>query len=66
MEGTKVKKGYSSRTRVNYGTAFPLKPLNGELFFRTDLKAIYLWIGIGEVGADGAGWFNLKQAVYAA
>ena len=65
MEGNTTKKGYSTRSRVNYGTAFPADPLMGELFFRTDLKALYIQIGVGEVGTT-SGWFNLKQAVYAA
>lgn len=60
-----VKGGYSTRSRVNFGAAFPTQPLPGELFFRTDLKAMFIQLGIGETGCDAAGWFNMKQAVYA-
>ena len=66
MPGQHSVKGRGStwRMRVPKGTAFPAGPQVGELFYRTDLKALFLFIGVGEVGTT-SGWFNLKQAVYA-
>ena len=60
----KLKKAFGNRVIVPYGSSFPLQPFYGELFYRTDLKALFIFIGIGEVGTT-SGWFNLKQAVYA-
>ena len=50
--------------RANSGTSFPITPQIGEFFYRTDTKALFVFIGLGEVGTTD-GWFNLKQAVYA-
>jgi len=52
------------RVRIPYGSSFPKDPKVGELYYRTDLKAVFIFIGVGEVGTSN-GWFNLKQAVYA-
>ncbi len=51
--------------RPTSGAAFPASPLVGETFYRTDLKAPFMFIGVGEPGTT-SGWFNLKHAQYAA
>jgi hypothetical protein len=62
-----VKKAFGFRTRPNQGASFPLTPLYGESFYRTDLKQQFVFIGVGEPGTlTTAGWFNLKHAQYAA
>jgi hypothetical protein len=55
----------TGRTRIQYGTSFPLQPKVGELFYRTDETKMYIFIGVGEPGTT-SGWFNLKNAQYAA
>jgi hypothetical protein len=65
MQGlASVKKFFGRTAIVPYGIAFPASPKMGQLFFRTDLKAMFIFIGVGEIGTT-SGWFNLKQAVYA-
>ena len=58
-----------SRVRPDSGTEapdqFPANPINGQLWFATDTLTLYVFIGIGQVGANAKGWFNLKQALYA-
>lgn len=53
--------------RPNSGASFPLLADSkvGQFFYRTDLKAPYVFIGVGEPGTT-SGWFNLKHAQYAA
>jgi len=70
MQGLyKEKKGYTYRHVVPLGTEvpdqFPLGPTAGQLWFATDTLSMYVFIGIGQVGANAGGWFNLKQALYA-
>jgi len=59
-----MKKGTTWRQYTPSGAAFPPTPMPAEKFYRTDLKALFVFIGVGEVGTTD-GWFNLKQAVYA-
>ena len=44
---------------------FPAVPTLGQLWFATDTVTLYVYIGMGQPGANAAGWFNLKQALYA-
>lgn len=60
-----LKRGFTRRIRVPYGAAFYATPLVGELFYRTDLKQLFVFVGLGEPGTT-TGWFNLKNAQYSA
>jgi hypothetical protein len=53
--------------RPNSGTSFPASADSkvGQIFYRSDEKKIYCFIGVGEPGTT-SGWFNLKNAQYAA
>lgn len=53
------------RPRPFYCTAFPADPRVGEMVYRTDLKALFVFVGVGEPGTT-SGWFNLKNALYSA
>jgi hypothetical protein len=55
----------TTRARPFYCTAFPADPRVGEHVYRTDLKAEFVFIGVGEAGTT-TGWFNLKNALYSA
>lgn len=59
-----VKRGYTRRLRCPFGITYPVTPQVGELFFRTDEKKLYIFVGLGEPGTT-VGWFNLKHAQYA-
>ena len=52
------------KMRSDSGASFPAAPVVGQFFYRTDLKAPFVFVGIGEPGTTD-GWFNLKQALYA-
>lgn len=58
--------------RPNAGTEspdqFPLAADSkvGQLWFATDTYKLYVFVGIGQPGANAKGWFNLKNAQYAA
>jgi hypothetical protein len=51
---------------VHKGTAFPLTPIVGQLFERTDLtpKKVYVFLGLAVPGTT-VGWFCLNHAYYA-
>ena len=51
---------------VETGTAFPLTPIVGQLYFRSDTtpKMLFIFLGVGVAGTT-SGWFNLMNAYYA-
>jgi hypothetical protein len=51
---------------VDTGTSFPVSPINGQLFFRSDLtpKQLFIFIGVGVPGTT-AGWFSVMHSYYA-
>ena len=51
---------------IDTGTAFPLTPIVGQLYFRSDTtpKCLWIFIGLGVPGTT-SGWFNLLNAYYA-
>ena len=51
---------------IDTGTAFPLTPIVGQLYFRSDStpKMLYIFLGVGVPGTS-SGWFNLNHAYYA-
>ena len=63
--GVQVKK-----LRPDSGTEtpsqFPGSPTVGQKWFATDTLKEYVFVGIGQPGANAAGWFNVKNAHYAA
>lgn len=65
--GSSGNKFWSKTLRVPVGSgANPDGAPLGALFFRTDELKLYIQIGVGAPGADAKGWFNLKNAQYAA
>jgi hypothetical protein len=57
-----------SRLRSNSGTEtpdqFPANPIAGQHWYAIDTTKYYIFIGIGQPGANAKGWFNLKNAQY--
>ena len=51
---------------VHKGTSFPVAPIVGQMFERTDLspKKVYIFLGVGVPGTT-SGWFDLTYAYYA-
>jgi len=51
---------------VETGVAFPLTPIVGQLYFRSDTtpKMLFIFLGVGVAGTT-SGWFNLMNAYYA-
>ena len=48
------------------GTSFPVTPVVGQFFYRTDStpKKLYIFLGAGVPGTT-SGWFDLCHAYYA-
>ena len=70
MSGISGVKGQGSTRQVvvpmGPTASRPLVPKLGSLFFDTTTLKLYIFIGSGQPGADAQGWFNLKNAQYAA
>lgn len=61
------RKAYTWQVMVQVGSGTtPVGAPVGALWFDKTSKKLYVMIGIGEAGADARGWFNLKNAQYAA
>lgn len=52
---------------VEIGTAFPVTPVIGQLFFRSDTtpKMLFIYLGAPPIPGTDSGWFNLNHAYYA-
>ena len=50
---------------VETGVAFPLTPIVGQLYFRSDTtpKTLWIFIGVGVAGTT-SGWFSLMNSYY--